>query len=109
MRCMLVGLLLAGVAGCSEPANLQPLIAVSGQYAIMAARRCPTPAPVPEPGCSKGCKCNGTGIEPSGDRLNTGPCRCPDSCECKKRKSVMLSGTSCVTGSCGWPPRNTSR
>lgn len=106
-KAAIVAVLLAVLAGCAKQENLQPLIAVAGQYSLMEAKRCPTPAPVPVPenGCSKGCKCAGTGNEPTGDGLSRVPCRCPDACECKKRKSVMLSGT----GTCGWPPRNTNR
>jgi hypothetical protein len=79
-------------------ADPQPLIAVAGNYAILESGTRPTPAPSPTPtpgpgGCRSGCKCNGTGREPTGDGLATMPCRCPDDCKCK-------ASQTCTTGSC---------
>lgn len=102
--------LLSIFVGCKQPTNLQPLIAVAGTYSLMAMETPAPPAPPPAPaGCAKGCKCNGTGREPTGDGLSTVPCRCPDGCACKT-KSIKSSGTICTTGTCaGWPPRNINR
>ena len=106
------------LAGC-EPAslNLQPVVAVGGAYGLAedAAKPRPAPAPPKPDGCVEGCKCNGTGVEPSGDKLNVGPCRCDDSCACKKKKAAttalpIKTGTICTTGTCaGWPPKNMAR
>ena len=70
----------------------QPLIAVGGNYALFGKPAVPAPTPG---GCQTGCKCNGTGKEPSGDGLAIVNCRCPDSCKCKQR-----GATVCTTGSC---------
>jgi len=75
-------------------ADLQPFIAVTGNYELMVSGPRPTPAPAPGPGpdgCQSGCRCNGTGREPTGDGLATTPCRCPDSCACKAKKQVAAT------------------
>lgn len=67
--------------------DLQPFIAVAGHYAVLE-KPSPSPAPAPAPkpnGCLAGCRCNGTGIEPTGDGLAKVPCRCDDSCACKAK------------------------
>jgi hypothetical protein len=61
--------------------DLQPLIAVAGNYELLVTGPRPTPAPEPTPapgrdGCQSGCRCNGTGKEPTGDGLAIVPCRC---------------------------------
>lgn len=79
-------------------ADLQPLIAVAGTYELMAPKSDPTPAPAPAPkpnGCVAGCRCNGTGIEPTGDGLAKVPCRCEDDCPCKRK-----AAQPCPTGNC---------
>jgi hypothetical protein len=81
-----------------ESPNLQPLVATAGAYGIAEAAAA-TPAPVPTVGCEAGCKCNGTGKEPSGDGLSIVGCRCPDSCSCKAKKAATTEGRP------GWPPR----
>jgi hypothetical protein len=74
----------------------QPLIAVGGNYALFGKPAGPAPAPAPAPGgCDSGCKCNGTGKEPSGDGLAVVNCRCPEGCKCKPKGSTV-----CVSGSC---------
>lgn len=108
-RKSVVVVLLSIFVGCKQPTNLQPLIAVAGTYALTEHRRLPTPEPV-EDGCTKGCKCNGTGVEPTGDGLSDGECRCPEDCDCKKQKAAaVITGTICTTGTAGWPPRNIAR
>lgn len=53
-----IGLL--ATVGCLPRRDLQPFVAVSGQYALMDAAVGPTPAPLPAPDGK--CKaCNGTG------------------------------------------------
>lgn len=106
--------LLSIFVGCKQPTNLQPLIAVAGTYALIEHAKKPvTPPPAPT-GCTKGCKCNGTGREPTGDGLSDSDCRCPDDCACKRKPSptgaVKATGPICTTGTCaGWPPRNIKR
>jgi hypothetical protein len=73
-------------AGCSSPPprqDLRPFVAVSGLYSIWAAAA-PVPAPVVK--CAEGCKCKGTGKEPTGGGETVAACRCPESCPCKKAK-----------------------
>jgi hypothetical protein len=87
-------------------ADLQPLIAVAGTYELMVSgpKPNPTPAPAPAPkpnGCLEGCRCNGTGIEPTGDDLSKVPCRCEDDCPCKTKR--------CETGKCPPPTQRTVR
>lgn len=102
--------MLAAVAalpfGCSvrpteaAKAECQPFIAVAGNYSVMVSGPRPTPAPAPAPkpnGCLAGCRCNGTGIEPTGDGLARVPCRCPDNCQCKSKAASCQSG-KCLTG-----------
>lgn len=113
MRLMPVcAFLLSIFVGCQQPTNLQPLISVAGTYALMEHKKAPAPpAPPSQDECSKGCKCNGTGIEKTGDGLSTTECRCPEGCACKKKAaSTVATGTVCTTGTCaGWPPRNIVR
>ena len=94
------------IAGCGpsrqDRNNLQPLVAAFGAYSVMAMA---TPAPQPVSGCTKGCKCNGTGQEKSGDGISTVSCRCPETCSCKKKKAA----STCHTGTCQWPTRSISR
>lgn len=90
-------------------ADLQPLIAVAGTYELMVSgpKPNPTPAPAPAPkpnGCLAGCRCNGTGIEPTGDGLSKVPCRCEDDCPCKRKTSKP-----CETGKCPLPTPRTVR
>jgi len=83
--------------------NLQPLVATAGAYGIAEAAES-TPAPVSPDGCEAGCRCNGTGVEKSGDGLADVSCRCPETCKCKAKKAVAPT-----EGRPGWPPRNTGR
>lgn len=111
-RVVVVAAFLSIFVGCKQQTNLQPLIAVAGTYALMERGTTPDAPPAPAPtGCTKGCKCNGTGREPTGDGLSTSECRCPDGCPCKKKAgAVKTTGTICTTGTCaGWPPRNITR
>jgi hypothetical protein len=72
-----------------QKVDLQPFIAVAGNYSLMVSGPRPTPAPAPSPapgpaGCAAGCKCRGTGKEPTGDGLSIVPCRCEQGCQgCK--------------------------
>ena len=45
----LIAILLVAAAGCSQQQNLQPWIAVTGNYAIQAMPVSPAPAPAPSP------------------------------------------------------------
>lgn len=89
---ILVVIMAVIAAGCSSRDNLQPFVAVAGAYSLMAAGVGPTPSPAPPPedGCTPGCRCEGTGIERTGDGLSTTDCRCPDGCECKSRKEASV-------------------
>jgi len=93
----------------SRRADVQPFIAAAGAYALLAAEAGPTPAP-PATGCTEGCRCNGTGKEKSGDGIAIVECRCPDSCECKKKKPAApikkASVAPCPNGTCQWPTRS---
>lgn len=93
-----VGLLPLGCLPVPQPAaavDLQPDVAVYGTYSLMVSG--PRPSPVePADGCKSGCRCNGTGIEPTGDGLARVPCRCPDTCKCKAKKESV----SCQSGTC---------
>lgn len=102
MRTLSIILMLLACGCDRQRQNLQPLIAVAGTYGLTRQS-----APVTPEGCTDGCKCNGTGIEKSGDGLHTGACRCPEGCPCKAKRTS--SPVSCTTGSCGWPPRNIAR
>lgn len=113
MRQFLV-LLLIVFSGCSQTASLQPDVAAYGSYAVMEGRRRPAPPPAPTDGCAAGCKCNGTGREPTGDGLSDSECRCPDGCDCKKKAApaamAPVKAPICTTGTCaGWPPKSTAR
>lgn len=103
MRLACVALLV--IAGCAPAVgpgqNLQPLVAATGYYGLLSAAVGPTPAP--SAGCEKGCRCNGTGQEKSGDGISIVSCRCPETCSCKASKA------QCSTGTCGWPPRSILR
>lgn len=82
-----------GIKPVKIPVDLQPLIAVTGNYAVLVSGRNPSPAPAPAPkpnGCLAGCRCNGTGIEPTGDGLSRVPCRCEDDCPCKAKKCCTV-------------------
>lgn len=110
MRLAVIFAAALAAAGCvAKDENLQPFVAAAGAYSVMA-KPAPTP-PSPDSGCVKGCKCNGTGLETSGDGLEKGSCRCPEGCSCKKKKSEFATKSApvCTTGTCGWPPRNTTR
>ena len=100
------GIALLVIVGCSPARsaseNLQPLVAATGYYGLLSAAVGPTPAP--STGCEKGCRCNGTGQEKSGDGISIVSCRCPETCSCKAKKTA-----ACTTGSCGWPPRSIVR
>lgn len=110
MRAILVAAVL--LAGCSTSTSV-PLpgiiaeLSVSATVAMMNQRQAPDE---PEDGCVKNCTCNGTGREKTGDGLDTVPCRCPDSCECKASALVPLppkaerrSGRiECVGSECYW-------
>lgn len=80
-----------------EREDLQPLVAVAGNYSILASGSA-APAP-PSSGCEAGCKCSGTGIEKSGDGLANVSCRCPETCSCKAKKTASVVAPS-------WPTRN---
>lgn len=94
-----------------ERQNLQPFVSAAGMYSLMAAEESapPSPAPAPVVGCEEGCKCNGTGKEPSGDGLAVVGCRCADTCPCKaKAAQVPTAGVPVTThGRPGWAPKNT--
>ena len=104
MRLAAIALLV--IVGCSPARsaseNLQPLVAATGYYGLLSAAVGPTPAP--STGCEKGCRCNGTGQEKSGDGISVVSCRCPETCSCKAKKTAAFT-----TGSCGWPPRSIVR
>jgi hypothetical protein len=79
-------------------ADLQPLIAVAGTYSLMVSgAENPTPAPKPN-GCLEGCRCNGTGKEPTGDRLSIVSCRCEDDCACKRKAQQCQTCPTPPTG-----------
>lgn len=93
--------------------NLQPLVATAGAYSVIAGDKAsPEPAPVPTDGCEDGCKCKGTGKEPSGDGLAIVGCRCPETCSCKRQPAAPSEPAPAVIdhtaagGAPGWPPRN---
>jgi hypothetical protein len=81
-----IGVVFATI-GCGqkpEPRqDLRPFVAVTGFYSVQAAAA-PKPAPVVK--CTEGCKCKGTGKEPTGGGETVAACRCPESCPCKKAK-----------------------
>jgi hypothetical protein len=90
-----------GVRPIEAKDDLQPLIAVAGNYSVLVSGKNPSPAPAPAPkpnGCRAGCRCNGTGIEPTGDGLAKVPCRCDDDCPCKTKATPCPNG-KCLTGS----------
>lgn len=92
-----------GVRTTEAKTECQPFIAVAGHYAVLESGSRPTPAPAPAPkpnGCRAGCRCNGTGIEPTGDGLARVPCRCDDNCPCKTKAAPCQSG-KCLTGTTG--------
>jgi hypothetical protein len=72
--------------GCTSQTNLQPWVAVTGHYSVLCHD-------TPKVGCVEGCKCAGTGKEKSGDGITIVNCRCPDSCDCKKK-------VACKDGKC---------
>lgn len=78
--------------------DLQPIVAVCGEYSIMVSGG--RSVVVPTDGCSKGCKCAGSGVEPTGDGLERVPCRCPDTCKCKTPKKEAVP---CQSGTCRPP------
>lgn len=93
--------------GLQPPArqNLQPLVATAGAYGIAAAaQNKPSPSPEPSASCEEGCKCAGTGQEPSGDGLSIVSCRCPDTCACKAGKATETAHAS--PGVPGWAPKS---
>ena len=96
----------AFVVGCGQSRqaknDLQPAVAAFGAYSVMAAK-----SPAPTDGCTKGCKCNGTGQEKSGDGISVVSCRCPETCACKKKTSKAAA--PCLSGTCHWPARNITR
>lgn len=81
--------------------NLQPMVAVCGQYSLMV-----TGTRIVADGCSKGCKCAGSGVEPTGDGLAKVPCRCPDTCKCK---STNKEAVPCQSGTCRIPTQRIVR
>jgi len=101
MRLLFVALA-ACIFGCGPTRaarnDLQPVVAAFGAYSVMAVK---SPAPQPADGCTKGCKCNGTGQEKSGDGISIVACRCPETCSCKKK-----AAKACPSGTCQWPTRN---
>lgn len=112
MRTASLAAIFAIFSGCAQPENLQPEVAAFGSYALIEGNRRPLePSPEPAGGCAEGCRCNGTGREPTGDGLSDSECRCPDGCKCKAKKAATVaSGTVCKTGTCaGWPPKNIAR
>lgn len=89
-----------GIKPSAAKEDLQPLIAVAGNYELLVSGPRPTPAPEPTPapgrdGCQGGCRCNGTGREPTGDGLAVVPCRCDDSCRCKQGKQAKSEDGKC--------------
>jgi hypothetical protein len=85
-------------------ASLQPLVATAGVFGVLEAAENagPTP-PAPQVGCAAGCRCNGTGVEKSGEGLSDVACRCPDNCSCKAKKNAP----AVTNARPGWPPKNT--
>ena len=104
MRLAFIATVAAIIVGCSSSRqarnDLQPFVAATGYYGLLSSPSRPSPAPAPA-GCTKGCRCNGTGEEKSGDGISMVSCRCPGTCPCKTKKA-----TKCPNGACGWPPRN---
>lgn len=95
-----------GVKPTEAREDFQPFVAVAGNYSVLVSGKnvnpSPAPAPAPKPnGCLAGCRCNGTGIEPTGDGLARVPCRCDDSCPCKKKASPPCHNGKCLTGTTG--------
>lgn len=94
-----------GVRPTEAKEDLQPFIAVAGHYSVLVSGKTPqnpspAPAPAPKPnGCLAGCRCNGTGIEPTGDGLAKVPCRCDDSCACKQKGAAPCPSGKCRVGS----------
>lgn len=86
---LLVTIGLLSSVGCLPRRDLQPFIAVSGNYSLMSAAVGPTPAPLPAP--ESKCKaCNGTG------RLGDG--RVWTQCEACGGDGVV--GAACKDGKC---------
>lgn len=92
--------------------GIDPLVSVGA-----AQRSKDAPVVVPSKGCEEGCRCNGTGEEPSGDGILVVNCRCEDDCECKAGKDAPESPAEaileapksapvCVDGSCGTPVKS---
>ena len=82
--------------------GIDPLVSVGA-----AQRSKDAPVVVPSKGCEEGCRCNGTGEEPSGDGILVVNCRCEDDCECKAGKDAPSNSEPvCVDGSCGTPAKS---
>lgn len=95
MRAIVMLAIVAGFVGCdlkSEKENLQPLIAVAGNYGVWSAAVGPTPAPSPSKVCRscngrkvvgdgrvmvKCAACDGTGVEKDAKQCTTGTCQTP--------------------------------
>jgi len=89
MRTLPLAMALTVFSGCfaSIPFTLQPWVAVSGGYSLLAD------AVVAPAGCETGCKCGGSGVEKSGDGLALIGCRCPSTCACKKKETATCKTT----------------
>lgn len=113
MKFILVAVVL--LAGCSRSVSVSvPLpgiiaeLSVSATVAMMNQKQAKPDEP--EKGCTLGCTCKGTGKEKTGDGLDTVPCRCPESCDCKASSTPLVpiqaqrrSGRiECVNGQCFW-------
>lgn len=105
------------LAGCSQSVTVSvPLPGIIAELSVSATvammKQDPAAPDEPTDGCVRGCTCKGTGKEKTGDGLDTVPCRCPDSCECKAKASQTpivpmnaqrRSGRiECVNGQCFW-------
>jgi hypothetical protein len=92
MRVVVVLAVVVGSVGCDfkhEQKNLQPLIAVTGNYGVWSAVVGPTPAPAPSKVCGS---CNGRG--------KVGDGRVAVTCAACDGTGVAKEEKPCTTGTC---------